>query len=151
VFSLAKKDDQSRYYGKLSVVDEKGKATAVVSAVVGQSMFLDLAPDGKKALLVAYAVDAPGTDLTETKEFSTRLFEVDVAKGAARKVDKDASYAIYSPDGTRVLLGTPPDGFSLNGVKLEVADAGLTTFTTVADEALPLAIGGEGRRSRLGE
>lgn len=144
VFALDKKDEMSRYYGSVSVLDvTTGKTTPLVAAAVSQSFFLDLSPDGKKALFTAYATDKPGADLTKTKEFGTKLFELDVAGGTARKIDKEASYAIYSRDGKQVLLGTPPEGFSFDTLKLEVADAALTKFTTVAGDAhKPLAIGG---------
>jgi hypothetical protein len=143
-FELDKKDEMSRYFGSVSVLDvTTGKATALVAAAVSQSFFLDLAPDGKKALFTAIAADKPGGDLTKTKEFATKLFELDVAAGTTRKLAKDASYAIYSRDGKKVLLGTPPEGFSFDTLKLEVADAGLTSFTTVAGDAYkPLALGG---------
>jgi hypothetical protein len=141
VFELAKKDEQSRYHGNLSVLDvTTGKATPLAAAVVTQTFFFDLSPDGKKALFTAYATDKPGTDLTKTKEFGTRLFELDVAAGTVRKIDKEASYAIYSRDGKQVLLGTAPEGFGLDSVKLEVADAGLTKFTTVAPDAYKKAL-----------
>jgi hypothetical protein len=145
VFELDKKDEMNRYHGNISVLDvtTAGKPMPLVGAAVSQSFFLDLSPDGKKALFTAFAADKPGSDLTKTKEFGTHLFELDVAAGTARKIAKDASYAIYSRDGKQVLLGTPPEGFSFETLKLEVADAGLTKFTTVAGDAYkPLAIGG---------
>jgi hypothetical protein len=144
VFELEKKDEMSRYFGNVSVLDvTTGKATPLVTAAVSQSFFLDLSPDGGKALFTAYATDKPGSDLTKTKEFGTKLFELDVAAGTTRKIAKEASYAIYSRDGKQVLLGTPPEGFSFDTLKLEVADAGLTKFTTVANDAYkPLALGG---------
>jgi len=135
VFELVKMDEQSRYHGNVSLLDvTSGKATALAGAVVTQGFFVDLAPDGTKALFTAYAADKPGTDLGKTKEFDTHLFELDVAAGSVRKIDKRASYAIYSRDGKQVLLGTPP-GFSFDTLKLEVADAELTKFTTVAGDA----------------
>jgi hypothetical protein len=144
VFQLAKKDDQGRFYGDGSVLDVgTGKATPLVAAAVPQGAFFDLSPDGKKALFTAYAAGKPGTDLTGTKSFDTQLYELDVAAGTVREVGKKASFAIYSRDGKQVLLGTPPDGFSFDTQKLEVADAELKKFTTVAGDAYKaLAIGG---------
>jgi hypothetical protein len=144
LFELVKTDEQSRYHGKVSVLDvTTGKATPLAAAVVPQSFFLDLAPDGKKALFTAHAADRAGADLGQTKEFGTRLFELDVAGGGLRKIDREASFAIYSRDGKQVLLGTPPEGFSFDTVKLEVADAGLTKFTAVAGDAYkPMSLGG---------
>jgi dipeptidyl aminopeptidase/acylaminoacyl peptidase len=147
VFELDKKDEQqSRFYGRMSVLDvTTGKTMPLAAAAVSQSSFLDLSPDNKKALFTAFEADKPGTDLTKTKEGRAKLYELDVTAGTVRKIDKEASYAIYSPDGKNVLLGTPPEGFSFESLKLEVADAGLTKFTTVApDVFMPLALGGEG-------
>ncbi len=144
LFELVKADEQSRYHGKVSVLDvTTGKATPLAAAVVPQTFFLDLAPDGKKALFTAYEADKPGAELGKSKEFDTRLFELDVAAGGLRTIDKKASFAIYSRDGKQVLLGTPPEGFSFETVKLEVADAGLTKFTTVAGDAYKaMSLGG---------
>jgi dipeptidyl aminopeptidase/acylaminoacyl peptidase len=147
LFELDKKDEeQSRFYGRVSVLDvTTGKTTPLAAAAMSQSSFADLAPDDKKALITAYALDKPDADVSKTKEFSLKLFELDVAGAKVRKIDKEASYAVYSPDGKRVLLATPPAGFSIDTVKLETADADLTKFTPVAGDAYKaLAIGGEG-------
>jgi hypothetical protein len=144
VFALEKRDEMGRYYGSLAILDvTSGKQTALAVAAVPQSFFFDLSPDGSKALFTAHATDKPGSDLSKTKEFGTKLFELDVNAGTTRKIAKDATYAIYSRDGKQVLLGTPPEGFSFDTLKLEVADAGLTKFTTVAPDAFkPMAMGG---------
>jgi len=136
VLELAKKDDMGRYHGTISILDAaSGKTTPLAAVAVSQGFYFDLAPDGKKALFTAYATDKPGTDLTKVKDFTTRLFELDVSVATARRIDREASYAIYARDGKHVLLGTPPEGFSFDTLKLEVADAGLTQFTPVAADA----------------
>jgi dipeptidyl aminopeptidase/acylaminoacyl peptidase len=147
VFELDKKNEQqSRFYGRVSVLDvTTGKATALAAAAMSQSSFADLSPDNKKALFTAYAADKPSVDITKSKDARVQLFELDIAAGKVRKIDKEASYAIYSRDGKHVLLGTPPEGFSIDTLKLEVADAELMKFTTIAANAYkPLALGGEG-------
>jgi hypothetical protein len=132
VFQSDKNAEQVGLRGSGSVVDVgTGKATPVVAVVVSEEAFFDLSPDGKKVLFTAFAAAKPGTDLAETNE-GLKLFELDVAAGTVRKIGKEVSYAIYSRDGKQVLLGTPPGGS--HPPKLEVADADLKKFTTVADD-----------------
>jgi hypothetical protein len=144
ILALEKRDEMSRYYGTLSILDvASGKQTPLVATAVPQSFYFDLSPDGSKVLFTAHASDKVGTDLTKIKDFGIHLFELDIASGAARNTGKDATYAMYSHDGKQVLLGTQAEGFSFETLKLEVGDAGLTKFTTVAPDAFkPMALGG---------
>ena len=148
VFELAKKDERGTYFGNLAIVDiAAGKSTPVVAAAVNTHCFFDLSPDNKKVLFTALRADKAGADVSKGNEFEAKLFELDVASGAVRKTERTARYAIYSPDGKKVLLGTPPEGFALESLKLEIADAGdLTKAMTVASDAhMPLiTFGGEG-------
>ena len=146
IFEIAKKDENSHYFGTLAVLDlESGKKRPLAAVAVNQSFFVDLAPNNKKALFTALRADKPGTNLEKGDGYKNLLFEVDLASGEVRKIDKETRYAIYSPSGAQVLLGTPPEGFDLTSLQLQVADAGLTKFTTVVTNAhMPLAIGGEG-------
>jgi hypothetical protein len=129
VFQPDKNAEQVGLRGTGSVVDVgTGKATPVVAVVVSEEAFFDLSPDGKKALFTAYAAGKAGSDLARTNEV-LKLYELDVAAGTVRRIGKEVRYAIYSRDGKQVLLGTP-------GGKLEVADADLKKFTTVADNVL---------------
>lgn len=147
VFQINKKDEeQSRFYGTLlSLEVATGKTTPLAQAAVAQKGYFDLSPDGTKVLMVALACDKPGTDVSKTADSSTRLYELDLTSGGIRKIDKDAQYAIYSPSGKQVLLGTPPPGFSFEGLSLEIADAALTKFTSIATDAYqPMSMGGGG-------
>ncbi len=146
LFEIKKKDQSGNYLGNLAILDTSdGKLKPLATAAVSQQFFLDLAPDNKKALFTALRAGKPGTDQEKGKDYAMKLFEVDLASGELRAIDKQARYAIYSPDGKQVLLGTPPDGFNFDTLKLEVADAGLSKFTTVATDAhMPIALGGEG-------
>jgi Tol biopolymer transport system component len=145
IFELQKKVDNN-YLGSLAVMDvASGKTTPLASLVVSQTFHFDLSPDNKKALFTALRADKAGVDLGKGKEYAMKLFELDIAKGTVRKTDKEATYAIYSPDGKQVLLGTPPQGFSFDSLKLEVADADVTKSTVIApNAAMPMTLGGGG-------
>jgi hypothetical protein len=146
-FQIDKKDEQGNFTGNVVLVDLDGKVTPLGAALVNQSVHYDPSPDGKKVLVTAFATGKVGEKLEKDKMvFSPKLYELDVATGTWRKLDKDARYAIYSRDGKQVLLATPPEGFVLDAVKLEVADAELKSFKTVATDAfMPMSLGGEGR------
>jgi hypothetical protein len=122
-----------------------GRKTPLAAAAVTQQFHFDLSPDNKKVLFTALRAGKAGEDVSKGNEYAMKLFELDVASGAVRKTEKEARYAIYSPDGTKVLLGTPPEGFALDTIKLQVTDASLGNATVVAaSAAMPLALGGEG-------
>jgi hypothetical protein len=146
-FQIDKKDEQGNFSGNVVQIDLDGKVTPLGAAMVNQSFHQDVSPDGKKLLLTAFAAGKVGDKLEKDKlAFSPKLYELDVAAGTWRKIDKDARYAVYSRDGKQVLLATPPEGFVFDAVKLEVADADLKTFKTVVNDAfMPMSIGGEGR------
>jgi hypothetical protein len=145
VFEILKKDG-SNFLGNLSALDiGTGKTTPLAAVAATQNFQFDLSPDNKKALFTALRADKAGADLGKIKEYATKVFELDVAKGTVRKTDKDASYAIYSPDGKKVLLGTPPQGFAFDSLKLEVADADVAKSTVIVPSvavANPLSQGG---------
>jgi hypothetical protein len=145
IFEIQKKADFGNYLGSLSVLDVAGgKTTPLASLAVPQMFHFDLSPDNKKVLFTAYRADKAGADLGKVMEFATNLFELDVAKGTVRKTDKQATYAIYSPNGKQVLLGTPPQGFNFDSLKLEVADADVAKSTVVAPNASAPGLGGGG-------
>jgi hypothetical protein len=51
---------------------------------------------------------------------------------------------MYSPSGKQVLIGTDPDGFSMDGAKLEVCGADLAEFKTVVPSvASPMSMQGQ--------
>src|SRR5262249_24898046 len=101
----------------------------------------------KKAIFVALRADKVGTDLDKGANYDTKLFELDVAGGTVRAIDKKASYAVYSPDGKQVILGMPSEGFNLDTLNLVIADAELGKFTTIATDAYTpfMSITGEGK------
>jgi hypothetical protein len=142
------KDKNNNYLGSVSVVDTtNGKVTPLAAVQANKDFYFDLSPDNKKALFVALRADKPGTDLDKGPSFDTKLFELDISGGNLRTIDKKASFAIYSRDGKQVLLGMPPEGFSLEQLSLVVADAGLTKFTPIVQDAyMPfMSMTGEGK------
>jgi len=143
VFELKKKEEQIRFSGDVAILDvASGKLTSLATALVPQQAFLDLAPDNKKVLFTGLQAGKPGANLEKVEGWTPKLFEIDIANGAIRAVDKHAHYAIYSPDGKQVLLGTPSDTFSADTLKLEIADAGLTKFSVIAKDAyMPINLG----------
>lgn len=129
VFSISGKDkEKSQYSGSLAVVDAAtGKKKAVVDALGGKDFFLSLSPNGHKAFFTAVAAGKPGTKLDGT---NAKLFEVTLKTQEVRDLGEGIKYAMYSPAGDRILLGSASKD---NNLKLEVADAALTSRTQIAD------------------
>lgn len=135
------------FVGHMISVGLDGRATPIASAVTSQNMHFDVAPDGKKALVTAYAVGKTGEKPVKEKNvFAMKLYELDVATASWRKIDKQVHYALYSRDGRQVLLGAEPKGFEFAKVDVVIADAEFKSFTTVATGAAnPMALAGEGK------
>ncbi len=142
VFQIDKKNDKRQLFGNLVLIDVGTGAKKVVAAAVGSSStFFDVSPDGRKILLVALNAGAPKAQLSVGDQDKAKLFEIDAAKSSVRAILKTAEFAIWSPDGKRVLIG----GAEKNGAQtLEVADARLKEFVTVATDASAKAGGGMG-------
>src|SRR5262249_43237769 len=144
---ITDKDKSGNFHGNLATIDvASGKLTPHAAVVVTTQFFFDLSPDNQGVLFTALRPGKPGADPAKGNGVGMKLFELDLSTGAVRNTKREARYAIYSPSGKRVLLGTPPEGFSLDRLKLEVADAAdLGKSTVVVEDAhMPLAIGGEG-------
>ncbi|MDP6545929.1 MAG: hypothetical protein QGH60_18260 [Phycisphaerae bacterium] len=142
-FQIASKSkDTGLYSGQLVKIDiASGKATALVQVMGGQAVFFDLSPDGKSVLFTAIESMKVGGKLpAKPKNNDTKLFKIDVASGAIVKVADDAIYAIYSPKGTKVLVGQPGN----NAVSLKVGGADLKAFKTIAKGVVKSAGDGPG-------
>jgi dipeptidyl aminopeptidase/acylaminoacyl peptidase len=129
IFQIQKKE-KNVYQGTLSAVEiASGMSMPMASVLGSQNVFFDLSPDGKSVLFTAKAAGPPGATLKAGKE---RLFELNIPKGSIRAVKEKVEYAIWSPRGNRVLLGTDEK----NGIlSLQVADKGLTQFRRIASDA----------------
>ena len=127
--------DKDRYVGELALISaEDGKATPIAAVVSEKKMFVDLSPDGKKALLVATKLGKAGSKL-ESADEKPQLFEVNLADGTFRSVREGVLYGMYSPKGTKVLLAAGGDG----GLQLDVCDAAFQKSVTVASDAAKTA------------
>eukprot|EP00913_Durusdinium_trenchii_P028405 g26633.t1 len=126
------KDENSKFYGHIIVVDStSGQMKKLAAVKTGSQHYFDLSPDNSKVLFTALQAGKANTRLAESKNSDEKLFELDVTTGNVRNINKSAEYAMYSPDGKQVLIGTEADGFSLGHLKLQIADAGLRNFRTV--------------------
>lgn len=121
-----------------------GKATVLAVALGGDNVFLDLSPDGKRVLFTAATAGKPGEELSADKD-DPKLFELNIETGLVRSIGRDASYALFSPDGKHALVASKADDGLL---KLEVADGALAKFTTVAQDAVG-QVGGPGDQSSV--
>src|SRR5262249_32904027 len=141
-----KNKDTNNYYGQLADLDVAGgKSTALAQVAFNTDFFIDMSPDSKKALFVAIRADKAGADVEKANERENKLYELDVDGKTTRVAPQQARYAIYSPSGKQVLLGTPPEGFSMETLKLEITDSALNKGNVIAGNAhMPMAIGGVG-------
>ena len=128
----AKVQEKDRYIGQMVLVGAAdGKTKPVCSVVSEKKMFLDLSPDGKKALIVATKLGKADEKLTAGEE-KPKLFEVTMADGSFRVVRDEAVYALYSPKGGQVLVATAGEDGLLT---LEVTDSAFVQKTKVAGDA----------------
>lgn len=137
-FQISAKDKEtSKYIGQLvriNIADGKGKPLA--SVLGGKEVFFDLSPDGKRVLFTASVAVKIGEKLPEKpKNTESKLFQLDVAGGAITQIGKEFRYAIFSPKGTKVLLGVS-DG---NDITLKVGQGDLKDLTTIAKKAVKSA------------
>lgn len=129
----AKEGKGDRYAGSLVRLNvETGKAEPLAAVLGPKQVFFDLSPDGKKAVFTAIQAGKPGVAATSkpADDAEARLYELDVATGVVRPATERAVYALYSPKGTKVLVGV--EGGNA-GVQLKVGKADLTDLHPVAE------------------
>jgi len=130
----AKDKDTGQYSGKLVRVDAAtGEAKPLALVLGGKKVFLAVSPDGKKALFTAIKAAKVGEKIPASSKDDPKLFELDVAAGSVREVMEDVAFAIYSPKGTRVLLGSKKESKGM--IELSVGDASLAKTVVVAKDA----------------
>ena len=146
VFQIQSKDKKDNLYrGTLSSIDvASGEGKALANVVGSRNVFFDLSPDGTTVLFTARAAGKVGAELTPEKK--ARLFQLTVADGTVKPLNEGVKFAVFSPDGKRVLLGTDEKN-SL--VTLKVAGADLTTFTEVAAKAAAQMSSGMGPNTSI--
>ena len=136
---IASQDKESdQYTAALVKLDVTTGTATPLAAVLGEkNVFFDLSPDATKVLFTAIKAGKAGEKLPAKSDDDPQLYELDIASGAVRAIKSKVNYAIYSPKGTKVLIGTKAD-FG-GGFTLQVGDAALKTFTPVAKDALESA------------
>ncbi len=130
----SKAKDKDQYSGKLVKIDvATGKAEPLASVLGGEKVFIDISPDGGKVLFTAIKAAKAGEKVPPESDDKPQLHELDIKSGAVRAVKEDVAYAIYSPKGTKVLVGAASEQDGT--IKLAVGDAALKKFETVATDA----------------
>lgn len=143
IFQIQKKEN-NEYHGTITALDiPSGKSHPLASVLGSQNVFFDLSPDGQFVLFTAKAAGPPGATVQAGKD---RLFELNIVKGTIRAVKEKVEYAIWSPSGEWVLLGTDEkDGI----LTLQVADRGFTQFRKIAPDAAAKVSQGIGFETRI--
>jgi len=140
VFQIQAKEADN-YRGTLSAVAaSSGEAKVLPDAIGTKDVFFDLSPDGNKVLFTAMAA-APAGQKPGAASDEESLFLLDIDSGLVRRVSGAVSYAIWSPAGTKVLLGTGAEDGLLT---LMVADADLGTSKKIAADGADEVGGGLG-------
>ena len=137
----AKNQTNGRYVGKIVQVEAPGGTVKPLAAMVSETnkMFLHLSPDGAKALFTAVGAGKPDQALDANAAGDSQLQELTIATGAIRAVKPKAIYAMYSPKGTKVLVGSAGGDA---GLTLEVFGADLAKGQTIATDAAATSGGG---------
>jgi len=142
----SKSKNTSQYAGKLMLLNvPDGKTKAVAGMVGEQGAFFDVSPDGKTAMLTALKVDAPDAkffEKAEKVEGKSKLFSLNLDSGESKVISEDAGFAIYSPRGTKVLIGAAneKDG----AITLSVSPADGSAVKQIAADAAKQTGGGMG-------
>ena len=147
-FQIAAKNKQtSQYSGSIVKLDvTTGKTVALAGVLGNDKVFFDISPDGKSVLFTAVKAAKAGQKVPDKAKGDPQLFELDIPSGSIRAIRPKVIYALYSPKGTKVLVGAEQDFKS--GVGLAVADAAFKSFVTVATDAAKSA-GGAGDSAEI--
>lgn len=139
----SKAKDADQYSGKLVKLDiSTGKAQPLASVLGGDKVFMDLSPDGGKVLFTAIKAGKVDEKVPAKSDDKAQLHELDIKSGAVRVVKENVAYAIYSPKGTKVLVGAASEEGGM--IVLAVGDASLKKLQTVATDAAKGAGGSAG-------
>ena len=145
VLSVEGKTEGDDLEGHIGVVDVlTGKLTKLAAVIVDSHSTLDLSADNQTIAFVAKVAGKPGAKFKADEfGYSQKLYVITL-DGKLTSTDQEAHFAIFSPSGKQLLLGLEPEGFSLEGVRLAVANTATPTeSTTVAAKAFnQIALGG---------
>ncbi len=127
------KDTRGRV-GALCVYDVESGKIRRVAAICGAEWF-DISPDGTRVVLSAKSLAAAGTEPVATEETTSALYEILLADGSFRRLESDADFCRYSPDGKLVAifrenaLWTAPADFSKEPARITATVVNLDNST----------------------
>lgn len=136
LFQIERKEANNRYDGKLVLLDAVDGRKKVLAALAMEqgAFYLDVSPDGTTAAVTALAMAKPDAVLPEKADTPGKLFSVSLSTGEFRPLADEVAFALYSPRGTRLLLGgaSEKDGT----ISLRVAAPDGSSPREVADDAV---------------
>lgn len=133
----SKSAEKGDYLGVLAKIAADGTAKPLCAVLSGNDLFLEMSPDGSKALFTALGAAAPDAEIEQAD--TPALFELNIASGEAKRVAGVVTYAIYSPDGKSILLGGSEKEEQL---ALSVADATTPGEARALGQGMPKNAGG---------
>ncbi len=140
---LSKDEESDLYTGQIVTYDLSGKQAQLLGTVVGpDGVFMDISPDGTKLLFTAVTYVKGDAEVAIEDDAEPRVFLLDIAGGEAKAGPEGVTYAIWSPDGQRVLLGGDEDDGLLT---LQVTGPTLAGAHTLAEDAAAKVGAGFGR------
>ncbi|MBN1553597.1 MAG: hypothetical protein JXA11_02545 [Phycisphaerae bacterium] len=149
IFQIESKIEKtSQYAGKLVLMNVVDGKTQPIAGMVGESgAFFDVSPDGKTAMLTALKVAAADAKFAEKVDGKSKLFSLDLGSGASKEISDDAGYAVYSPKGTKVLIGSSQE--KDGAITLNVAPADASAMKPIATDAAKQTGGGMGSQATI--
>ncbi len=135
VFQMEDKIGESNYYsGHLTTVDvANDDKSAVVAMAAEHGVHFDVSPDREAAMVAAMKVDAADAEMPDEMEGQSKLYSVDMVSGRSREVAPAVAFAVYSPDGARVLIGSADEEDGV--IKVSVAGADGKDPEVIAEDA----------------
>lgn len=128
-----KDKEKGDYLGQVVQVDlANGKTKPLASLIGPNKIFFDISPDNTSVLFTAIKAGKATDKLNPAGAKESHLQVLDLATGIVRSLKIKAEYAIYSPKGGHVLVGTSGEN---NLLKLEVYDAAMAHGVAVANDA----------------
>jgi len=141
--ALKKLEDGNHYLGAVMVLNRAGGVRPVVKACGDQNVWLDVSPDGARALFTALSAVGPKAELPlPGEDAESGLYLVALADGKLRKLSaEDPEFGLFSPDGRHILANNEDDLVLLDAATGKVA-------RTLASE-IATSTGGMGDSAQL--
>ena len=103
VFLKTEAKDTDGRLGSIVIFSTETGKTRKIAKILDAEWF-DLSPDGKEIILSAAAMAASGKTPKKDELSGKSLYLVSISDGAFKRLDEDAAFARYSPDGKRIAL-----------------------------------------------